>query len=394
MNVSSIRMIPLETRGVSVHQGARGNSGNQKYFGIKIYKDAFVNAGLADGQTFGASYTEDSTPEDPIVHIRGNSLSGPFDEIVHIRNIDPRNASYAELSALVGHLGKTGELNTNHGWLSGLPCDVPKGDIHQKKDYTKVLQDYMNGRGKYNRPMTIQAQTLLSVYQNQISQLDRKANNTSVMEGAYMDISPLRFNLGVHNFDNRSSHQAAFGPGEKFGIWKDYGDVPMSDQDIQDAINRGPAVGTEPKDIFKVHEQFAAENKNFNLDIELSDEELKILKGKYDLDNMTSDDYYALIDDLCDMGVFKEEDKSILTTSTMLTPIAWNVGSDLQVIGKTRLVSENSFNPYDVYNPTDIFTWVKYRCSNEYFDPDKQDYFKTKDALLYERLNQVLDRLR
>ncbi len=192
----------------------------------------------------------------------------------------------------------------------------------------------------------------------------------------------------------KSSQQAAFGPGEKIGIWKDYGDIPVSDQDIQDAINRDPAVGTVPKDIFKVHEQFAAENKNFNLDIELSDEELEILKGKYDLDNMTSDDYHALINDLCDMGVFKEKDKVTLTSPTMLTPIAWTGGSGIESIGKTRLVSENSFNPYDVYNPTDIFTWVKYRSSNEYFDLDKQRYLKTKDALLYERLNQVLDRLR
>lgn len=172
--MSAIHMIPLEARGGSVHHGMRGQSGNQTHFEIVIYKDAFVNEGLADGQTFGVSYTEESTSEDPIVHIRGNSLSGPFDEIVHIHDIDPRNASYAELSALVGHLGKTGELDTNGGWLSGLPCDVPKGDIHQKKDYTKVLQDYMNGRGKYNLPMTMQAQTLLSAYQKQINQLDAK----------------------------------------------------------------------------------------------------------------------------------------------------------------------------------------------------------------------------
>ena len=208
-----------------------------------------------------------------------------------------------------------------------------------------------------------------------------------------MDISPLRFNLGVHNFEKKLSKEAAFGPGEKIGIWKDYGDVPMSDQEIEDAIGHGFTIPLAPKDIFEIHEQFAAENKNFDLDFELSEEELKILKGKYNLNNMTSDDYHALIDDLCDMGIFKEEDKAILTSSTMLIPIAWKGGSGLQVIGETRLVSEDSFDPYDVYNPTDIFTWVKYRSSNEYFDPDKQSYFKTKDALLYERLGQVLNRL-
>ncbi len=79
----------------------------------------------------------------------------------------------------------------------------------------------MNGRDKYNLSMTMQTQKLLSAYQKQISQLDTKANNTSVLKGAYMDISPLCFNLGVHNFEKKSSQQAAFEPGEKIGIWKD-----------------------------------------------------------------------------------------------------------------------------------------------------------------------------
>lgn len=213
-----------------------------------------------------------------------------------------------------------------------------------------------------------------------------------------MNLSPVRFHLGMRDFSRNSASQAAFGPGEKIGFWKDHGDPPVSAQENQAAVHADnkpvSSIPPAPDDIFAEHEQFAAENKQFNLDHELSKEELAILKKKYDLNHITPEDYRSLIDDLCDMGVFKAEDKSTLTTFTMLTPISWNGG--LQAIGNqlARRVPEDSVSLHEVYPSADIFTWVKYRCSNEYFDPDKQDYFKTQDALLYERLNQVLDRLR
>lgn len=61
-------------------------------------------------QNVYAEYTEDSTEEDPIVRISGEADSGPFDFTCHINDIDPRNASYAEMSALYGHLVKTGKF--------------------------------------------------------------------------------------------------------------------------------------------------------------------------------------------------------------------------------------------------------------------------------------------
>ena len=56
---------------------------------------------FSDSATFQniyAEYTSDSTAEDPVVRISGTAESGKFDFICHIRDIDPSNASYAELS--------------------------------------------------------------------------------------------------------------------------------------------------------------------------------------------------------------------------------------------------------------------------------------------------------
>ena len=55
--------------------------------------------GGANPQTYEAEFTAGSTDEDPVVRIRGTASSGEFDFTCHIRDIDPRSASYAELAA-------------------------------------------------------------------------------------------------------------------------------------------------------------------------------------------------------------------------------------------------------------------------------------------------------
>ena len=51
-------------------------------------------------QEICAEYMADSTPEDPVVRVTGTSDSGPYEFTCHVYDIDPSNASYAELAAL------------------------------------------------------------------------------------------------------------------------------------------------------------------------------------------------------------------------------------------------------------------------------------------------------
>ena len=53
-------------------------------------------------QEIYAEYTTDSTAKDPIVSVWGTSDSGAYDFTCHVKEIDPSNASYAELAALFG----------------------------------------------------------------------------------------------------------------------------------------------------------------------------------------------------------------------------------------------------------------------------------------------------
>lgn len=125
-------------------------------------------------QDIYAEYTADSTEVDPIVRITGTADSGKFDFTRHIRDIDPSNASYAELAALYGHLCRTGAYQTNFKEQAGtvLPCGVEPGDISQKRNYLKKIEDLIGSASKsgvypkFGSTTYAHARELLKVYQD------------------------------------------------------------------------------------------------------------------------------------------------------------------------------------------------------------------------------------
>lgn len=128
---------------------------NTVYSGARGGRDA--------AQEIYAEYTADSTPEDPVVRVTGTADSGPFDFTCHIKDIDPSNASCAELAALYGHLVKTGACR---GGLGGgvLPTGLESGDVTGRRDYLSAI-----GRHRYDRHFggvcAAQASELLALYQ-------------------------------------------------------------------------------------------------------------------------------------------------------------------------------------------------------------------------------------
>ncbi len=117
-------------------------------------------------QSVYVSYTEESTADDPIVRIRGEADSGSFDFTCHINEIDPRGASYAELSALYGHLVKTGEYQGGGGAVTPLGYEFyGSRDMLEKQDFIAGLSalsvsSRIDPRGRAD------AKYMLSVYEN------------------------------------------------------------------------------------------------------------------------------------------------------------------------------------------------------------------------------------
>ena len=172
---SPISMIPLEYRkgdpsaSFSRILSDTQQSGNSS--SIKLYlrtEKSVYSGGIGEGyQTVYAEYTDDSTEEDPIVRILGKSSSGEYEFIRHINDIDPAQASYAEMCALFGHLQKTGQFTRGPGSMhtNVLPFGIRIGNVTQRQDFMSKLNT-MTSSQMFDQANRDEARLLLKLYQD------------------------------------------------------------------------------------------------------------------------------------------------------------------------------------------------------------------------------------
>lgn len=144
-------------------------------FSLRMGENLLCSGGVGaeNVQTYEAEFTEASTDEDPVVRIRGAANSGDYDFVVHIRDIDPANASYAELAALNRWLCRTGAYRTEFSGREGsvLPCGMDCGDVSKKRNFISGLQDFIASSSnschypKYGPETYAHARELLGLYQ-------------------------------------------------------------------------------------------------------------------------------------------------------------------------------------------------------------------------------------
>ena len=133
-------------------------------------KDTVYSGGIGH-QTVYAEYTSYSTEEDPVVRIKGQASDGEFDFTCHINDIDPKQASYAEMCALFGHLQKTGQIPPEANSLvhfNVLPHGINTGKVTQKLNYMNEI-DKMTTSQMFSQPNQAEAECLLKMYQNFIN---------------------------------------------------------------------------------------------------------------------------------------------------------------------------------------------------------------------------------
>ena len=126
------------------------------------------SGGIGEGnQTVYAEYTEDSTEEDPIVRILGKSSSGEYEFIRHINDIDPAQASYAEMCALFGHLQKTGQFTRGPGsmHINVLPYGFSIGNVTRRQDFMSKINT-MTASQMFDQSNRDEAKLLLKLYQD------------------------------------------------------------------------------------------------------------------------------------------------------------------------------------------------------------------------------------
>lgn len=170
------QMIELFGRSQPVNNSA-GSARNPQIEKITIQlagKNCVYTGGMKGervNQNVYVEYTEDSTEDDPVVRISGEADSGHFDFICHINDINPRNASYAELSALYGHLMKNGAFGSTGG-----VAVTPSGyeffgsrDMLKKQDFIAGISD-LSVSDRIDPRERANAKYMLQVYQDFIQQ--------------------------------------------------------------------------------------------------------------------------------------------------------------------------------------------------------------------------------
>ena len=110
------------------------------------------SGGNGTGLSFYIKYAEESTEDNPVVIARGVDENGKeFEEKININDINLRNASYVEMSALEAY------YNVDKGnTLSSFPQETGCMGLNDRCDvissFEKVIQD-MNKLGRYDLQM-------------------------------------------------------------------------------------------------------------------------------------------------------------------------------------------------------------------------------------------------
>ena len=114
--------------------------------------DMLFSGGNGTGLSFYIKYAEESTEDNPVVIAKGVDENGKeFEEKININDIDLRNASYVEMSALEAYY----DVDRGNG-LSSFPEETGHMGLNERCDlissFEKVIRD-MNKLGRYDLQM-------------------------------------------------------------------------------------------------------------------------------------------------------------------------------------------------------------------------------------------------
>lgn len=131
--------------------------------------------------------------------------------------------------------------------------------------------------------------------------------------------------------------------------------------------------------------RYTAEVRGRGTIVRLTGGQLEHLSASYDPRNMTWEEYRAFVDDLCEYGILKEEDRNFISYKS-LVPAAFF--STVQCASTTA-----PYQPYTVdfwSSGGNVLDWSRYLSTFERFNPDTRSYERSASAMLFDRIRQVL----
>lgn len=102
--------------------------------------EILYSGGIDTVLAFYIRYSEDSTAEDPTVVARGIDENGDdFEQTIHIKSINPENATIAEMRALEAYTGQ----ERRYGF-STLPTECGTMGLHERRNFMDMFEDSIN----------------------------------------------------------------------------------------------------------------------------------------------------------------------------------------------------------------------------------------------------------
>lgn len=205
---------------------------------VVIYMNCLVSQVSGGGQELHMKYDESSTDENPVIYAWGKDSSGKaFETKIFVNDIDPHNASPAEMKALHAHLARQegGAINNS------IPIDTAMSgyDINQKIDFVQYLEEWHTMQELANNPAADLRRLQLEQYLA-FRQQNQNAGNTisqyqNTLTKNQENVLKILDMLGVNltNGINWNSDGAAAQPGRAFNGLDVLG--PSAPDNVKDA---------------------------------------------------------------------------------------------------------------------------------------------------------------
>lgn len=131
---------------------------------------------------------------------------------------------------------------------------------------------------------------------------------------------------------------------------------------------------------------FSETNRQNRGDGILSKEERADLAGRYNPTDLTQEEYRALMDELCEMGIFDQEDKPYLSCGGMMFVHVSEPCMEISPLIGVSYPTLESCNG-------NVLGWSRYQASFSRYDEATQTFSKSRKASLHCKLATVLTQL-
>jgi len=132
----------------------------------------------------------------------------------------------------------------------------------------------------------------------------------------------------------------------------------------------------------------ASRRFDLNPDVRLSQEQMDYLKENYDPRDMTQEQYNAFVQDLQKFGALSAGESVLVdvTNQPQLIPLEYAAtGGGVCAADAPGTTLKGCYG--------DALAWVKYRASFLNADPDTGKFYRSKQTLLFSKLENVLRRM-